>query len=632
MSSFVGAALLASGEGALPVSSLFPPDEPGLASRQMYRSVDSAVAHRQRIVTPEDRLERQPWSAWGDRGWICFAGRLDGRTALANALGIDRIDDVADGILACRAVERWGENAPGHLLGDFALAAWHEDRRKLILAGDAGGMRTVYYWRNAGLVLFSTTLRGLLSMPQVSRAIDEQYVGDFLAMNFGDDDATFYRDIRKVVPGTCTVMTADRIEIVECHRFDATRRIRLKTDGAYVEAARELLDQAVADRMRSVAPVPISASGGLDSACLAVAALAGGKPVTLLTAVPDPGLPTVRARGGYLEERPLVEALVNAFPGLTAEFHAPPPGADWAPDSPISFAAGAVPHRNPGQVAWFDGVQRRAMALEARSILTGGLGNYTLSWDGMRGLASALCRGDLIRVARELALGSGGRPRRLASMVKRHLVLPLLGGRFNPEELEEYSALSREAQQALRLHERMRQRGNDTGFVFSRDSRLLRINSLKRARSRRPDIRNAMRGVYGLDSSMPLGDLRLIEFCLAIPEEQFLRNGTSRYLARRLLRAANVPAAITENKLRGRQHPEWFAHLSQARSSLPAQMERLRRSPTVHRLIDLDRLDHLIGNWPADTATAERQMAGFRALLHGALSVGAFIAWAEGTN
>jgi asparagine synthase (glutamine-hydrolysing) len=632
MSSFVGAVSLASGGQAVPVASLLPPDEPGLASRQMSRSIHSAVAHRQRVVTPEDRLERQPWPAWGGRGWVCFAGRLDGRADLAEALGLDRLDDVPDGLLACRAVERWGEEAPRHLLGDFALAAWHEDQRRLILAGDAGGMRTVYYWRHAELVLISTTLRGLLSMPEVSRAIDERYVGDFLAMNFGDDDATFYRDIRKAVPATCLVMTADRTETIECRRFDATRRIRLKTDADYVDAARELLDQAVADRMRSVAPVPILASGGLDSACVAVGALAGGKSVTLLTAIPEPGLAAPRIRGAYPEERPLVEALADAFPGLSAEFHAAPPGTDWSSDSPISFAIGAIPFRNPSHVVWFDGALRRAQALGARSMLNGGLGNHTLTWDGMHGLTAALCRGDLLRVARELAMGSGGRPRRLASMVKHHLVRPLLGGKFHLEELEEFSALSREAQQALGLHERMRLRNNDTGFVFSRDTRLRRIQLLKRARSRRPDIRNALRGLYGVESFMPLSDLRLIDFCLAIPEEQFLHNGTNRSLARRLLRAAGVPPAITENRLRGRQHPEWFAHLTQTRPSLPAQMERLRRSPTVHRLIDLDRLDHMIGNWPADTVAAERERAGFSTLLSGALSVGAFIAWAEGTN
>jgi asparagine synthase (glutamine-hydrolysing) len=178
----------------------------------------------------------------------------------------------------------------------------------------------------------------------------------------------------------------------------------------------------------------------------------------------------------------------------------------------------------------------------------------------------------------------------------------------------------------------MRQRGNDTRFFLSPDSRLLRIQALKRGRSRRPDLVNALRGIHGLDSLMPLADLRLVEFCLAIPEEQFLENGTNRYLARRLLRAAGVPRAVTENKLRGRQHPEWFAHLSEARSSLPALMERLRRSPTAQRLLDLDRLDPMIGNWPADTVAAERQRSGFSALLSGALSVGAFIAWAEGTN
>jgi asparagine synthase (glutamine-hydrolysing) len=632
MSSFTGVAALAPGADGKPISLATPPDEVGLGRCTRINTSASKVAHRQRVVTPDDVGERQPWPAWGGRGWVCFAGRLDDRYRLAQALDLERADGIPDGLLACRAVERWGEDAPGHLLGEYTLAAWHDADRRLLMASDPLGTRTVYYSRLNDLVLFSSTLRGLLAMPSVSRTIDQRYVADLLAMNIGDVETTFYRDIRRVISGTCLVMTADRVRTIDCHRFDPERRVYLKDDRAYVDAARDLLDQSIKDRMRALGPVPISASGGLDSACVAVSALAQGGPVTLLTAVPEPGLPVSVPRGTYGDERSLVEALVATFPGLRAEFHPPPSDTDWRPDSALILTACAVPCRTPAHGAWFEGVSLGARALGASSILTGQPGNRTLTWDGERSLISLLRQGRWLKLARELALGSGGHPWRLARMVKRHFVNPMFGGRYRFDDLTAFSALTPQALEEFDICHRMRQQGNDPGFVFSGDSRAVRIHQLKRNRGYwRADLMGFARSLHGLNFSMALGDVRLINFCLAIPEDQFLRDGTTRFLARRLLRAAGVPPIISENRLRGRQHPERHAHFTHVQPTFSAQIERLRRSPTARRLIDLDRLDHLIRTWPTD-GPESKKVNSLSHLMECTLSIGAFIAWTEGTN
>ena len=632
MSSFVGEALLGHDNDVINPDDYAPPDEPGLGVCAKLDRAHSVVAYRCRIVTPEDRLERQPWSAWGGRGWVCFAGRLDDRRRLAHLLDMDSADGVPDGFLACQAVERWGEEALRRLLGSYALAAWDGEKRQLILAGDPTGMRTIYYCRRGDRVVFSTTIRGLLRLPMVSRAIDPQYVADFLSMNFGDDDATFYRDIRRIIPGTGLILTSGRARTVEFHRFDPERRLRLKNDNEYVEAAREILDQAVADRMRAVTPVPISASGGLDSACLAVSAQALGYPVTLLTAVPDPDVPAFMARGSYNDERPLVESLVAAFPGMCAEFHPPPADSDWGADIMWPLATVGIPLRNPSHVTWFDGVYKRAAALGAVSLMAGDVGNHTLTWHGLRSLLTLLRQGRLVRLARELVLTSAGHPRRMASLIIKQVLRPMLANHHRYNELHSISPLHAAALKELDVVARISQRANDPGFVFSGDSRQLRIHSLMRGRYRRADAMNLIRARWGLDIVTPLNDVRLTEFCLAIPDDQFMRDGTTRFLARRILRKAGVPAVIAENPIRGRQHPEWFAHLTKSSQTIPDQLNRLRRSPTVQRLIDLDRLDRLIAAWPADAAAAEREKVALLPLLNSALSVGAFIAWAEGSN
>ncbi len=633
MSSFTGAVLLSSTAEPTSIPSVSPPDEVGLGPCVRFATATSAVTCRKRVVHPDDVGERQYWPAWGGQGWVCFAGRLDGRSLLASALELETADGVPNGVLACRAVERWGEDAGRHLRGDFALAAWHETERRLILTGDPLGMRVLYYCRQGDLLLFASTVRALLAMPRVPRALNERYIVDFMARNIADeDDATFYRDIRKAVPGTCTVITTDAIRTVVTYRFDPERRIRLKDDGAYLDAARELLDQAVADRIRSVAPVPIAASGGLDSACLGVSVRAQQRPVTLLTLISEPGLPQyVRPNSRYLDEQSLVEALAAVL-GARAEFHPPLPGTDWSPASSLFFTIAGVPMRDPCGLACFEAVNNRAATLGARSILTGGGGNVTLTWNGLGSLPDMVRQGRFLTYARELTAFCGGRPRHLAGMIKHHLIPLLLGPQYRLRDLNSYTAITPEALGSFKTLERMRQTGNDPGFIFPGNSRRNRIRLLNRGRNGMAELTAMIRARHGVTHFLPMIDTRIIEFSLAIPNDQYLRNGTDRFLARRLLRTAGIPPAITENRLRGAQHPEWFAHKNLIRPSLPAQIERLRRSPTVQRLLDLDRLSRIVQNWPANEVAAEYQRNDLDVVLTCALTVGTFIAWAEGTE
>lgn len=572
--------------------------------------------------------------AWGGRGSVAFAGRLDDRPTLAAALDRGALAGIADDELARLAVERWQQAAPARLLGDFALAAWLPDARRLILAADPLGIRTVFYHRrNDGAVSFATSLRALLAMPDVPRALSPEAVADFLAQNYGDDETTFYRGVMKVRPGTAVMITADDSRTEAFHRFDPERRLILGRDQAYVEQACELLDRAVADRLRDAGPAIVFASGGLDSAGIAAAASACRNEATLLTAVPSPGRAAIAPRGRDIDEGPLVQALVDALPGLRAEFIAPAPDMDWNPGWAAPIVAGHAPQLAPTQIAWFSGVHRRAASLGARVCLSGDLGNRTLTWDGLGQLPGLFRRGAWLTLARELVLGSGGHPRRLASLLWHDVLAPLGGRGVDPARLADITGLRPGAIAEFDMPARIDRRGNDSGWARLLDSRLWRIRTIHRSRSRRPEIGEMLRGLYGFDSVLPMTDRRLVEFCLAIPEDQFLRNGTQRWLARRVLLAAGVPRRVACNPRRGYQHPEWFADLSAARPALPALIARLRGAPLAARLIDLDRLDHLVAaDWPGDAVAAERRAGILHGMLPRALGLGAFIAWAEGAG
>ena len=118
------------------------------------------------------------------------------------------------------------------------------------------------------------------------------------------------------------------------------------------------------------------------------------------------------------------------------------------------------------------------------------------------------------------------------------------------------------------------------------------------------DIVAQMHALRGYELRNPLADPRLIEFCLNVPEEHYLRDGRPRALQRDAI-ADRVPAEIYNNYKFGEQVPEWFDRLSARRGNVLADIERIARSPLASRAIDIDGLRRAAQNWPADARAAE---------------------------
>ncbi len=88
-----------------------------------------ALAHRALYTTPEAVGEVQPLHDAGAQLALTFDGRVDNRAELLKTLNLP--SDTSDAALVLRAYERWGQDCPAHILGDFAFALWDARRRQL---------------------------------------------------------------------------------------------------------------------------------------------------------------------------------------------------------------------------------------------------------------------------------------------------------------------------------------------------------------------------------------------------------------------------------------------------------------------------------------------------------------------
>lgn len=234
------------------------------------------LVHAHFRTTPEESGERQPVHRQG-RLWISADLRLDNRDELCAQLG-GAVDarTATDAEIVLAAYERWGEDCPRHLVGDFAFALWDAPRRRLFLARDPLGVRPLYYTLNHRRLIAASTLEAVLGALGVLGApaeIHEPFLRDLLALRFGRWTAeTPYRGVLRLPPAHRMTVEAGREVVSRYWTFGEAPPPPLRRDDEEVERFREVFLTAVRAQLRSTGPVGLLLSGGLDSSTVAGAA------------------------------------------------------------------------------------------------------------------------------------------------------------------------------------------------------------------------------------------------------------------------------------------------------------------------------------------------------------------------
>jgi asparagine synthase (glutamine-hydrolysing) len=218
--------------------------------------------------------ERQPLSLDG-RAWIIADARIDGQRQLKSKLaarGRDGLEGCSDAGLILHAWHAWGEDCVKHLLGDFAFALWDARSKELFCARDPFGIKPFFYARVGRGVVFSNTLDCLRSHPGVSSELDELAIADFLLFDMSQEPrATAFAAIRRLPPSAHVAISANGFREGTHWALPGGQGVRYRDKGDYVEHFRELLEEAVADRLRTHC-LAIQMSGGLDSPAIAATA------------------------------------------------------------------------------------------------------------------------------------------------------------------------------------------------------------------------------------------------------------------------------------------------------------------------------------------------------------------------
>lgn len=500
-------------------------------------------------TTPEGAQDAQPLQETGGNFVVTADVRLDNREELFDLLGFEvhRRASVSDGALLLAAYQKWGVRCPEKLLGAFAFAIWDAQERALFCARDHFGVKPLYYAHRPGrFFAFASEPKALLQLPAVSDALDEVKIAEHLLVPVRPDAArTYYRDVQALVPAHTMHVSARGLQRRTYWALDPEREVRLGSDDEYAEAFRELFVEAVRCRLRTDATVGSMLSGGLDSSsvtCAAAQLLGPNTPLHTFSAVFD----SVPASN----EREYIQAVLDAYDQLRPHFlmadQVSPLGkyafASWHADS-VDVGANGYIHAN---------LHQTASELGVRVILDGFDGDTTVS-HGLLYFRELRDQGRWIKLMREVGTFAEriGQPPRDAiwSWIKGPVLtwsgvalLAKLRNRIRGQQVRsDPPPLWRRAIHNTlweQVQSEMEEPLEKPATAREEHYRLLR-RPLMAGILQHLD---AMAAGASLEIRYPFYDKRLIEFCLALPGEQKMQHGWSRYVLRNAMKGILPPA------------------------------------------------------------------------------------------
>lgn len=254
-----------------------------------------ALGFRRLAILDLTPLGHQPMESPAGRFTVVFNGEIYNHRVLRAALEAEGVvfRGRSDTEALCAGFERWGvRETLQRAAGMFAIAAWDRDRRTLTLARDRIGIKPLYLYAEPGFVSFGSELKALAAGPRFGRVVDEQALGDFLAMLYVPGPATILRRVTKLEPGALLEIRDPGAPVPTAQRFWSVRDVaQAGRLGGHVLRAEEapaaieaVLTEAVTSHLESDVPLGAFLSGGIDSTTVvALMQRASSRPVRTFT-------------------------------------------------------------------------------------------------------------------------------------------------------------------------------------------------------------------------------------------------------------------------------------------------------------------------------------------------------------
>lgn len=573
----------------------------------------------------------------GDRA--LFAGWFDNRAEIAATLGI------ADGDPAWvygHAVERWGDAADLHVIGEYCAVLDRPRLGEVRLARSPLHAPPLHYHRSTQGIAAASAPRALIALGLPAELNETRLAMQLHAAAF-DAEGGWYKGIEALQPGVIVTAGPDGERRSKPYDPTALSELRLKRDEEYVAAAEELLGAGISRTIAGFRCPATLLTGGLDSTLVASHLLDRMPQDQILpsfTWTSEAGADLADSATHFVDEKSRVEAFAAMHPRVEPHF-LDNAGCDFDQGWSDLFILGGVTTSSIGLLYPFDSAFAAARHRGCDLMIGAGFGNATFSNEGRRGYFEFPLRGRFGQMWHALAARNGDdRPvwRRFVSLVLlRSLPVPLwravsrwrgvdtasvpqVAGALNPDwpqrKTLEQAAYRIDPATVRPFYRSRREEVAATAGQLDADGR---------------DLMQALQQRHRLAYRDVTTYRPFLEFCWRLPVAQLMRDGQGRFLARRMGQG-RLPEEIRTETRYGLQYGDWQLRLARKRISLIAELQSLECDPQVSRLVDIPRLINLLQDFPANGTMAGNLALQYQIALPNGIAAARLVRHVSGRN
>lgn len=527
---------------------------------------------------------------------------IDNRNELIEKLKLtDSIDQISDSKLILEAYKKWGEECQKYLVGDFCFVILK--RNKVFVVRDHCGHRPLYYYKDDEKFIFSTTIKAIKNILGEKLKINELWVANYLISGFEVKEKnnydTVYENIYLVPAANQMIIKNGELDLKMYWNPLEFNKLNLKNYDEGFLKFKEIFEEAVRCRLRTTGNVGILLSGGLDST--SVGALAArelekrGKKLKAYSSIPCKDYVNDERKNLIPDEREYIEKTLNMYKNIDINYCT---GYDKdcleMVDKVLSCIE--VPYLALENAPWLVESSERASTNKCKVVLTGQFGNLSISYGSyISNMKTLFKKKKLLTIYKEIngvSKISGKKKMSILkntyNILKKEKELYNVGNNIDFKEnylikecvLKEYSSILDKIPNKTLTFEEMK---------------IARFENLLKNMVGNMDTIIGLN--YGLMYRDPTKDKRVVEFCLMLGNDFFVKDGQDRFLIRKSMKDI-IPDEIRLNyKKRGVQGCDWTQRILKNKYKNKNELKKYICSNSNNNFINIERMDNELENF-----------------------------------
>lgn len=227
------------------------------------------LGHRRLSIIDLDQKSDQPFHSNDGRYILVFNGEIYNYRTIKAAITDYEFKTNGDTEVVLAAYLKYGAACLNMFNGMFAFAIWDKEKKELFIGRDRLGIKPLYYVLTNESIIFSSSLKSILSTGLIEKKIAQNSLIDYLRYQTVHAPYTIIEGVFSIMPGQSLLVNEENPPKFNTY-WSATRDFRRGSNSiSDVQSnVQELLSESVDLRLMSDVPFGAFLSGGIDSSII----------------------------------------------------------------------------------------------------------------------------------------------------------------------------------------------------------------------------------------------------------------------------------------------------------------------------------------------------------------------------